>query len=81
MTPKVFLSIILLRINQNQPNFAYPSMINKKSVESLKCQIVLKMWGRKRRKFGKVCQKQSFLAVCSKIWSKTPSNKKVAIET
>ena len=28
-------------------------------------------------KVGKVCQKRSFLAVFSRIWSKTPSNKTV----
>ena len=38
------------------------------------------MWGRERRKVEKVCQKRSFLAVFSKIWSKTLSNKTVAID-
>ena len=36
---------------------------------------------RERRTVGKVLQKRSFLAVFSKIWSKTPSNKTVAMET
>ena len=37
--------------------------------------------GGERRKVEKVCQKRSFLAVFIKIWSKTPSNKTVAMET
>ena len=34
MIPKGFLSRTLLRMNQNQPNFFYPSSINKKQVEN-----------------------------------------------
>ena len=57
MTPKGFLSITLLRMNQNQPN---PSSTNKKSVESLKNPIVLKMWRREGGKVEKVSQNGHF---------------------
>ena len=55
--------------------------LNKKQMENSNNPILDKMWGRERCKVEKMYQKRSFLAVFNKIWSKTPSNKTVAMVT
>ena len=63
MTPKGFLSITLLRMNQNQPNFFYPSLINKKSVESFKKSSCPQNVGEGEGQSWKIVSKWSFSVV------------------